>query len=248
MRFGELPGTQVAATSLNTAKGRDLAIRAANGELAFVALEDCRSTDDGDFLVLRVQPEVPQIRDYDVRDEELVGVSFSTADESAPVVYALRQDFPSTPHQNPARAGHFAELCLFDVEYHAIKLRWSASFFVGRLLEWLRLTAVNRLHAADQSLEQVLGTPPDTVVLPFEYAHATHQGGTLSVGKMENDSEGNLYVELRADGQSATFDTLIFSSAPFDPGEIRSTPRTVHELANLLHQAGDDFVGWPGTS
>jgi hypothetical protein len=76
--------------------------------------------------VIDVETEIPQVREYDIRQSERLGVCFDVDDSVMPDVFALREDFPATPHLYPPVDSTPKRLCLFEDDYADLKRRWAA--------------------------------------------------------------------------------------------------------------------------
>ena len=256
------PGDVASVDDLQSAKGRDLAERAAHGDLPYASFVESRIAEGVDVVVLDVEAEVPQIREHDIRPVERVAICFDHLDVRMPDVLAMREDFPATAHLNPPVGAIPKSLCLFEGEYADIRRRWTSALLVRRLQEWLRLTARGELHAEDQPLEQVLAGTGDQIIVPYALAEPGSWSDAGQVYRLqvtgidEHQRKHLIQVKLASaeDTSSATdWLSLVFTASPRGPGAITSTPHTLGELHEFLATAGDDLldvlrrrlVDWP---
>ncbi len=165
------PGERVDPSDLRVPKARDVAGLLRNGELPFCEFLECRRVggNAAEVVVFEVEVEVGQYPVHDIRRRERIAAVFREDDGSVPEALALRPDFPLVPHIN-AQSSVGSELprslCLYEEPYPEVKLRWTAASFVGRVRDWLALTARGELHADDQPLEPLLLGSPWSLVLP----------------------------------------------------------------------------------
>ena len=234
--FVQLPGGAVPLEQLRNSKARDLAMRLNAGELAYARLVETRQDSDDDLVVLDVEPEVPQVRDHDIRPTERLAVRFSALDRDTPRVLALRLDFPDTGHMIPTELAP-RELCVFAEGYAELRLRWTSKYLVDRVLEWLRLTACNELHQADQPLEQVLAGGAGAVFLPLAVVQEESAAPcVLHVRNVHRDQSGAFIDLAIGPNNSGNEDYLaIRYVAPIrEPGAIRIAPENFAALNDLV--------------
>jgi len=123
----------------------------------------------GEIVDVRVEVELAQIRQNDIRKFEDFSILFFEDMDTMPMAFALRPDFPTVPHLNlHLFPDDIKSLCLFDVPFSELKTRWSGAFLIKRLREWLALTAEGNLHQEDQPLEFLLPDPNWNLVLPHD--------------------------------------------------------------------------------
>lgn len=245
-------GDAALASALRSPKARDLAERLSEGSLPFAWLVECRTMETVDTVVLEVEPEIPQVREHDIRPVERVAVCFDHDDSRTPQFFALREDFPATAHLYPPVDAVPKQLCLFEEEHADLRRRWTAAFFVRRLQDWLRLTARGELHADDQPLEQALAGTGNRIILPHALATPGDVGrlGQAVELRVTGDDEHRgalLILTARIEGVSEAghgrYSALSFTSRPHGPAAITVTPRTISELHAFLATEGDDLIG-----
>ena len=85
----------------------------AGGRVTGAALVAVRQNASQTTVHVDVEVERPQVLLHNIKASEPVGVVFPTSG-GAPRVFALREDFPDTPHQNERPADKPASLCIDD--------------------------------------------------------------------------------------------------------------------------------------
>lgn len=249
-RYVDPPGEGVGVSQLSVPKACDLAGRLSRDAIAFASLVDCRVADASDVIVLDVETETPQVREYDIRPVERLAVCFDHEDSASPQVLALREDFPATPHQYPPTDSVPKRLCLFEEEYPDLQRRWTAAFFVRRIRDWLRLTARGEMHAQDQPLEQVFAVTGHRIILPHALSKLADVGATNEAVPVAvtgvDEYRGRLTIltaiaERAKTGAPPPYLALSFTSAPHPPDAI-ATPHTISELHDFLAAHGDDLI------
>lgn len=168
----EPPGERIEPGDLRVTKAHDVASLLKRGDLPFCELLECRRLEEpvsSEVVVFEVEVEVGQHLKHDIRRQERVAALFRKDDRAVPEALALRPDFPSVPHLNAGSSISnelSSSLCLYEEPYPEVKLRWTAASFIGRIRNWLALTARGELHADDQPLEPLLLGSPWSLVIP----------------------------------------------------------------------------------
>lgn len=135
-------------------------------KLPFFKLHCVNRLNNGDEVVIfEAEIEVGQRTVHDVRSVERLAIVFPYADNVFPDVLALRDNFPRVPHLNLRPQEKPRSLCLYDVKFSEIKLRWTTIEFLERIRQWLSLTAKGELHAADQPLEPLIASSYNLIIL-----------------------------------------------------------------------------------
>ncbi len=198
--------------------------------------------------MLHVEVELPQHRPRDIRERELVAVTFLDDDSTYPEVEALRADFPQLPHLNMRASDAPKSLCLYEEPWEALKLHWSPGAYVERIREWLAQAARDDLHAADQALEPFFLSSYGTFVLSEAVLQAALGDSPESISVSAHEAGGGRTVfvaEVSGDpgaGMEASFVPLAVKAQPRTAGVIRRTPATLGDLHDLLKLDGDDLA------
>ena len=246
------PGVPIPPDDLAVHRAREVARLVASGASPFTRLVECRRRSDplkGDVLVLDVEVELPQHPVNAIHLHERIAVTFLDDDRTFPEVEALRADFPQVPHQNVRQSEIPKSLCLYEEPWSAIRLQWSPGAYIGRIRDWLALTARGQLHAPDQALEPFFLSAHGTFVLSgsvIEDATSAIPTG-IWVEARGADRGRPVLVAIAATDTAPTPDAPFVATAirlgPRTAGVIRRTPSNLAELHDLLAEAGDDLVG-----
>lgn len=125
----------------------------------FASLLEVRHKDQSEGLIVEFQVELPQSPPVPILPRERIAIEIDPNDNIAPQVYALRKDFPETPHQNLTPPNQPKALCLFEEYYQDIRPSLTPQRFLQRIGDWLSRAAIEELHLSDQPLEPLLLTP-----------------------------------------------------------------------------------------
>jgi hypothetical protein len=247
----EPPGRRVDPGDLRVPKARDVAWLLRTSDLPFCELLECRRAEAPTAAeVVVVEVEVGQHPAHDIRQRERVAAVFREDDKTVPEALALRPDFPLVPHIN-AQSSVGSELprslCLYEEPYPEVKLRWTAASFVGRVRNWLALTARGKLHADDQPLEPLLLGSPWSLVLPPDLFEEYPEAGleTLGVRSVEDGRGGYTLITERL-GEAQDRSALQYAAVglvgdPQEHGVIQTPPASLSRLRDYLRVAGLDL-------
>jgi hypothetical protein len=249
----EPPGERIDPGDLRVPKACDVAGLLKTGEYPFSEFLECRRVEEpapAEVVVFEVEVEVGQDSQHDVRRLERVAAVFREDDAAAPEALALRPDFPLVPHLNAGSSLPTElprSLCLYDEPYPKVKLRWTASSFVGRVRNWLALTARGELHADDQPLEPLLMGSPWSLVLPPDLFEDQLEAGpeTLGVRTVEDGRGGYTLIAERL-GEAQDQSVLQYAAVglvgdPREHGVIQMPPASLSRLRDYLRDAGLDL-------
>ena len=197
-----------------------------------------------EVLVIDIEPELPQDLAYDIGAVERLSLSFLEGERDAPVVVALREDFPHVPHLNSTAASEPKSLCVYDDPWSEVRLRWTGVAFLRHLVQWLSRTAVGELHGADQPLEPFLFESVNAVVFPeqvfedgtkaFAAQAVQEQPGWPFTLKLREVDEGD-------GAASSRFYCVALAAEPAPQEAMRDSPRNLNELASILADVGVDL-------
>ena len=122
----------------------------------FVNLLDVQKVGSREALVIAVDVEIPQNPPVPIKRTERIAIVSSPDENTAPLILALRKDFPNTPHQNLVNFSEPKSICLFDEPFSEVKLRLNSVMFLQRVMDWLSRAAIEELHLSDQPIEPLL--------------------------------------------------------------------------------------------
>src|SRR6516165_6006508 len=128
-------------------------------------IEARKTAKMAEIVVVEVDVDRPQDRKFDIKKREQIAVAVQPDDRFLSI-FALREDFPFTPHQNSVPEGTPRCLCVDDRPWQEAKLTWSPSECIRRIREWLARAARGELHDPAQPLEPFFYSSGLTLVLP----------------------------------------------------------------------------------
>jgi integrative and conjugative element protein (TIGR02256 family) len=250
------PGTSTSINELTVPKAQALASYLESGKHPYATLIDTRrdAASGVETIVFDVIVELSQTRVNQILERERLAASFVTADDIFPEVIALRNDFPWVPHLNQREVELPRSLCLYELPYTTVKLRWTPTVFVERIRQWLSLTSEGKLHQDDQPLENIfLGQFPP-LVLPSDFVKSILEGG--------NDGQGAIRFCVHAVGDSPQNITGFvvtnpkMHGVPFRPdhiataivaparkhGIIRKTPQNLRQVIEIMQEVDIDLL------
>ena len=246
------------ALSIPKAKGLAIFLRAGHGYGARL-VSCCQSVDRNvEGLTIEVSVSLPQRPANDIKPSETIVVGFTSDDRLPPGIFSPRPDFPYAPHTNLQTAGEWRSLCLSDQPWYEVKFDWNPARFLGRIIWWLEETAHGSLHQPDQPLEPLLFDSYSDLIIPSELLTMPRCSHRWARVRRINRTAGNYTLALggltgvpKADAEDQCA-VVVMATRPMTHGLIRSTPRTLGELHNLLLEGGVNinrelkgiFDGW----
>ena len=250
----------VDADALSIPKAKDLANFLRAGRVEGVRLINCCQSSDGSVegLTIEVSVSVPQRPVHGIKSNEIIVIGFVSDDRCPPEVYAPRPDFPYAPHTNLQTAGEWRSLCLYDQPWYEVQFDWTPARFMRRINWWLEETAHGSLHQPDQPLEPLLFGSYSDLIVPSELLAMPRFSHRWARGRRFNRMGGNYTLtldELTGAPKAGAEDqwvVVVMTTRPMTHGLIRSTPRTLGALHELLLEGGvnvnrqlkDVFTGW----
>tara|TARA_R110000868_G_scaffold220270_3_gene471475 strand:+ start:6192 stop:8372 length:2181 start_codon:yes stop_codon:yes gene_type:complete len=191
-------------------------------------LEVGSGMDGNEYLYLRILPDIPNNPINDIREEETIMIVSSPNNELLPKVFATREDFPlGLPHTNFSKDKRPVSLCVFEDDFHELKLSWSGTYFLRAIKQWLELTARNELHQKDQLLEPfMIGNSS----LIFDIYHDNVEKITANLYRTTNKPT------------SESFHKGYIEIAPIDNGVVNSSVDNLAELTNLFGKRGINII------
>jgi integrative and conjugative element protein (TIGR02256 family) len=248
----ELPGEKIEYKELQIPKAKELAGYLLSDVHPAASLFGLlREPSTGmETVLFEVRVELAQNRKFPILPIETIAVSFEPADDIQPEVVSLREDFPNVPHLNQRPQEMPRSLCLYDISYDALKLRWTAVLFIECIREWLSRTAEGTLHQDDQPLEPLILGPFQMLILPATFyndiaaesetqrRYAVHALGILNgqptaYKLVKEGSTGNVII---------SHVVTIISSPPRVQGAIRRAPQNLRELISLCTECDVDLT------
>ena len=254
--YMEAPGTQAKVHEFIVPKARALANYVETGKHPYATLVDIRRdvASGVETVVFDVVVELSQTRVHEILDRERLAASFDPTDDTFPEVISLRDDFPWVPHLNQRDVEIPRSLCLYELPYTTVRLRWTPTMFVERIREWLSLTSEGKLHQDDQPLENVfLGQFPP-LIYPSNFLKSILDGGNdgsaavhfgvFAVGDSPESITGFVVADPKMQHVAMRPDHI--ATAVIAParkhGLIRKTPQNLRQIIDVLEDVDIDLL------
>ena len=186
-----------------------------------------------------------------IRRVERLALVFAPKDRFPWEVRALRADFPVTMHQNHAPPETPRSLCLYLEPWSTVERMWTPQEFLSRVLWWLRGTAEETLHRADQPLEQLFFESRQRFVLPEDHFERLSDPNYRIEFDRVRVEEVNL-TTYRARATVAHSGTSLQEShcipltillPPITHGRVEEFPVNLDELIQKLSDRGVNILG-----
>jgi integrative and conjugative element protein (TIGR02256 family) len=129
--------------------------------LPHTTLISCRrKPDESEIIIFNLSRlGIPDEPAFDIHDNEDIAIICTKDDIEAPMVFALRSDFPTgLPHSNAMKFEHPVSLCISDVSFNDYRQQFSSIDFLSYIKRWLYLNSLNKLHEVDRPLEVFFAT------------------------------------------------------------------------------------------
>jgi integrative and conjugative element protein (TIGR02256 family) len=218
-----------------------------------------RRFGQAELVVLEAQTGRPQRPAYPLNRSETVGILFPE-EGAAPIVLALRIDFPDTPHQNWVPAQIPACLCVDDRPWVEARQTYTSGQLVHRIVNWFKLAGMGELHESGRAPDPFFTGLNFEIILPASiFALEAHEKadliGFIQAGKRHPVIIAQVYEPGRHRGIVAGgFVLTTYAMQPQSMRRLRHVPTTLGELAAELAPHGIDlFVdlagkidGWAG--
>jgi len=243
---------QIAASALARSRSVALARFASEfGDSYGVRLVQVRQTRDSkvaEFLILDVDVDRPQKRKYAINSVEPVAVACYGENDYVSA-FAVRPDFPHTPHQNSVHGDEPVSFCVDDRPWHEAQLSWTPNAYFTRIREWLRKAAKGELHDPAQVPEPLFFRPPQKVILPPSILKESNLGTvTRLIGvSFGEGADPRLVMTLPQDKQfrgevKGRWVLLPITLPDQLMSGMRRLPGTLGELTTLLSASGIDIL------
>lgn len=210
----------------------------------YVKLVACFRKGNTELIQIMAEVELPQYPPIPINQFEPILISIES-EHNIPTVFALREDFPRTIHQNIVPEGSPACLCLYEDPWEEINPFITPELFIERIREWLSRAAIEELHLGDQPLEPFLITRQkvlvDEGVLKFGLPRDQVLVGILS-GHMPYMIPISI-KELKkfSNDKSPNFLGLRLSAPPTYTQNIPRLPNNFSQLITLLKKIDIDL-------
>lgn len=192
--------------------------------------------------------QVPTKNKVGIRYIERLALRFTERPSDMPEVFALRKEFPITPHQMAPLPDGPVSLCLYAEPWVTVERSWTAQKHLERCCMWLADTAAGDLHRADQPVEPFFFRSPWEVVLPPTVRQeGLKTGEVLYVTRTEplGDRKGMLLARIgsRSAPQRGTkVSAVVITVAPILGGVVERPATTLGALQDQLARRGSDLI------
>ena len=235
----EMFGEVIDWKALALARARAVARLICEGDSQGYRFVEARRSESGDeTLVVNVHVDRPQRFVHPLKAVEPTALHFAAQDR-APAILALRDDFPDVPHTNPGHRSDPVSLCIDDRPWEEAKLNWTPSEFLVRIQMWLAKTARGELHGDQRAPEPLFVTPGPVVIVDRHVIDAAQAGPTeLAVHRPDGEVDREVLIATSPSaafpGQRFGIALIAVMAARRDMRPLRFPARTLGELADEL--------------
>ena len=243
----EVPGERISPEDLAGRRAREIAGYLKAEHSPFLRMLECRRLDNTEIIVLEIDVEVAPRRPVKIARTEPVMLFCGMDGTEIPSVIPQREDFPSDElHITIHEGSDFVSLCLWEAPAEDLKARFTPFMFLARIKQWLELAADGKLHQPDQGAEPVLMGTSVQAIVPFgpldpkkRYIAVGQEGPKkrITIRFVELD----LMVEHRREA-GTRFVLIPVTTDSVYGRAVRSAPRTLNRLAEMLAERGCDLV------
>jgi hypothetical protein len=212
-----------------------------------------------EVLVVELQTGRPQRPAYQLNRSEPIGILFPKSN-SAPIVLALRIDFPDTPHQNWVPAQIPACLCVDDRPWVEARQTYTSGQLLYRVVNWFKLAGMGELHESGRAPDPFFTGQSFEIILPAsvfaqDSSDKADLVGFIQAGKRHPVIIAEVYSPERHKGiASGGIVLTAYAIPPQNMRRLRHVPTTLLELAAELTTHGIDLLadlarkidGWAG--
>lgn len=201
----------------------------------------------GEVLLVELRcGAVPSHNPVGIKYRERFAIVVRPSDQ-IPEVYPLRVDFPNVWHRNLPLPGYPPDLCLYNEPVRATRRTFTAENFLKRIEWWVRSTANETLHAADQPVEQLFFRTRYEIVLPFDFEARQKAGEPFGISHMFTRAKdattlvGTFQADVKGAATEAFSELVLINVPPQVHGTVILAPNTVRDLHSWLLQRGVDL-------
>lgn len=218
-----------------------------NEALGLASLTGVRRHGGAELLTLEIETNWPQRPAYPILHREPVAVVLSDG-AFAPVVLALRPDFPDTPHQNWVPEGFPFSLCIDDRLWQEAQPLYTPAELLHRIMKWFERAGRGGLHDLRQPLDPFFMRQGIHVVMPRNVFELDPKVRTELIGT-SYDLPNPIVITLRAPQpqeqhgpRHGAFLFFALRIAPQAMSRMRHAPRDLASLIRELSGRGIDLA------
>ncbi|HHF7367320.1 TPA: ThiF family adenylyltransferase [Legionella bozemanae] len=247
IKFGEeLPDKSI--MSLHIIKAQET-YRACSRSNIFTVVE-LRTQQDDNFtneiiVVDCVNDFVPTQNKVGIQYTERLALIFSSDGTKIPEVRALRKNFPDTIHQNLIHEGEPKSLCLYAEKWSAVERYWTPQHHLKRVQEWLEKVALDKLHEADQPVENIYFDTGYKLVLPTNFTEEIlkqDQSFTLIPVQCPIQTMILRGEFTKKKDENKSLICIVLNLTPQVHGKIKNYPLTLGQVHNQLSDTNNDLI------
>tara|TARA_B110001469_G_scaffold79498_1_gene75206 strand:- start:1204 stop:3468 length:2265 start_codon:yes stop_codon:yes gene_type:complete len=225
---------------------RDYVGRHADGVVRLISA--VRHPQAHELIVFELETGRPQRPVYPLRRKETICVLFQV-DGNSPSVFALRDDFPDTLHQNIVPEGVPCCICVDDRPWQEAKSTYTGSELLYRIRRWFERAGLGQLHDIGQPLDPFFAGSLLNVVLPSFMFSAEGVQASEMIAHSPNEEHSNVLIlkpataQLREEskGKGTTL-FLNFETTETEMGRIRKAPENLLDLCSDMKKRGLDLL------
>jgi hypothetical protein len=230
-----------AADDLIPEASRGLLAALATRPLPGVTLGEFRQDEEAGYAAIHLDIEVerPQDLAHSIKAVEPVVILFPFESGRPPSVFALREDFPDTPHQNWTPDGAPCSLCIDDRPWAEARLTTTPMHLIRRVQLWLAKAARGELHDPAQPVDPVFFASHLTLIVPPAALAQTAEPVEL-LGFFRPDNPELLLTSPAPENgkDQPAFVVLAFRAQPQTMNRLRHAPITLAALADEAQRCG----------
>ena len=218
-----------------------------NEASGLASITGARRQERSELLTLEVETNRPQRPAYPILHREPVAVLLSDG-KFAPVVLALRPDFPDTPHQNWVPEGIPFSLCIDDRPWQEARPLYTPAELLHRIMKWFERAGRGGLHDMRQPLDPFFMRQGIHVVMPRNVFELDPQARTELIGTA-HDLHNPTIITLRPPQpheqhgpRHGAFLFVAFRIVPQAMGRMRHAPRDLAALIRELSGRGIELA------
>jgi len=218
-----------------------------NDASGLASITGARRHEGSELLTLEIETNRPQRPVYPILHREPVAVVLSHG-AFAPVVLALRPDFPDTPHQNWVPEGFPFSLCIDDRPWQEAQPLYTPAELLHRIMKWFERAGRGGLHDLRQPLDPFFMRQGIHVVMPRNVFELDPKVRTELIGT-SYDLPNPIVITLRAPQpqeqhrpRHGAFLFFALRIAPQAMSRMRHAPRDLASLIRELSGRGIDLA------
>ncbi len=208
-------------------------------DATFARIDAIALVGDNDIIDVTIEPQLPQDRTVAIANVEPIRLTFPKADDRAPTVFSLRNDFPiDLVHTNLEEVVSGRCLCIWEENWHDLRRTLTPQTLVERIRDWFARTATGELHQPGQPLEPMIPAASDTLVIPS----GPPAGAWYVSYSFIRDETYTVVVDINPRQDEKAFPLFTLKLPPQVHGAMHARPQTLETLCQLVEPMGIDVA------